>query len=132
MSACFLIHMREALMSENNAALNTVIHKLNTSYTIWMIVGICQIVFGFWYVTPIFFGAWNIYCATNRKKLARAFRQNPAGLVDTAKSWQDSSILFIVLNAVFGALIGVIGCAYDYSITSYVIKHEEELRLAGA
>ena len=50
-------------MTENNAAMNTVLHKLNTSYTLWMVVGICQIVFGFWYVTPIFFGAWNIYCA---------------------------------------------------------------------
>ena len=65
-------------MSVDNEALNTVIKKLNNSYQIWLIVGICQIVFGFWYVTPIFFGAWNIYCAVNRKKLAAAFRQNPA------------------------------------------------------
>ena len=60
-------------MSVDNEALNTVIKKLNNSYQIWLIVGICQIVFGFWYVTPIFFGAWNIYCAVNRKKLAAAF-----------------------------------------------------------
>lgn len=122
----------EVNMPENNTAMNTVLHKLNTSYTLWMVVGICQIVFGFWYVTPIFFGAWNIYCAVNRKKLAQQFRQDPTGLVETAKSWKDSAVLFIILNAVFGALIGVIGCAYDYSIASYVQQHEAELRAAGA
>ena len=117
-------------MSVDNEALNTVIKKLNNSYQIWLIVGICQIVFGFWYVTPIFFGAWNIYCAVNRKKLAAAFRQNPAGLADTAKSWKDNIVVFIILNAIFGALIGVLSCAYDYSIASYVTQHEEELRAA--
>lgn len=119
-------------MADNNVALNTILHKLNTSYTLWMIVGICQIVFGFWYVTPIFFGAWNIYCAVNRKKLAEHFRQDPTGLAQTAKSWKDNIVVFIILNAVFGALIGVIGCAYDYSIASYAQQHEAELRASGA
>jgi uncharacterized ion transporter superfamily protein YfcC len=118
-------------MSVDNEALNTVIKKLNNSYQIWLIVGICQIVFGFWYVTPIFFGAWNIYCAVNRKKLAEHFRQDPTGLAETAKSWKDSIVVFIILNAVFGALIGVIGCAYDYSIASYSESHEQELNEAA-
>lgn len=119
-------------MSADNAVLNTVIKKLNNSYQIWMVVGICQILFGFWYVTPIFFGAWNIYCAVNRKKMAQQFRQDPVGLVETGKSWKDGAVLFIILNAIFGALIGVIGCAYDYSIASYITQHEQELRQAGA
>jgi hypothetical protein len=66
-----------------------------------------------------------------RKKLAEHFRQDPTGLAETAKSWKDSIVVFIILNAVFGALIGVIGCAYDYSIASYAESHEQELNEAA-
>ena len=67
----------------NNTALATILQKLNTSYTIWLVVGICQIVFGFWYVTPIFFGAWNIYCA---EEAGRAFQ---AGSDRTCRDCQE-------------------------------------------
>lgn len=113
-------------------ALKTVLDKLNTSYTIWLVVGICQIVFGFWYVTPIFFGIWNIIAANNRKKLIQQYKQSPAGLVDNVKSWKDSQIVFIILNAIFGALIGIAGGIYDYTISGYVEQHEQELRQMGA
>ncbi len=115
-----------------DVALRTVLQKLNTSYTIWLVVGICQIVFGFWYITPIFFGIWNIISANNRKKLIEQYKNNPAGLIKTVKSWKNSAIIFIILNAVFGALIGIAGGIYDFTITSYVEQHEQELIAAGA
>lgn len=115
-----------------DVALNTVLQKLNTSYTIWLIVGICQIIFGFWYITPIFFGIWNIIAASNRKKLIEQYKKDPAGLVKTVKSWKDSMILFIILNAILGALVGIAGGIYDYTITSYVEQNERELVAAGA
>ncbi|MCR4688487.1 MAG: hypothetical protein K5745_02940 [Saccharofermentans sp.] len=117
-------------MEGRNTALDTVIRKLHASANLWMVVGICQIIFGFWYLTPIFFGIWNIINANDRRKMTQSFRRDPRGLTDSVKSWKDSILLSMLLNFFMGALIGIIGCLYDYSITSYLAKHEAELRQA--
>lgn len=112
--------------------IKTVYEKLETSAMVWKWVGILQILFGFWYITPIIVGIWNIRNANKQKKLAAQFRDNPAGMVDTIKSWKNNVIGFGVLNVFLGALIGVAGCLYDYTIISYVEKNENQLREAGA
>lgn len=116
----------------NSNELKTVYEKLETSATLWKWVGILQIIFGFWYFTPILLGIWNIKNASDQKKLAAQFRANPAGMVDSIKAWKNRVIGFGVLNAFLGALIGVVGCVYDYTIISYVEQNETRLRDAGA
>ena len=116
---------------ENNE-IKTACEKLETSATLWMWVGILQIIFGFWYVTPIFLGIWNIINAKKKKQLVAQFRINPSGLVDTIKAWKNGVIGFGVLNVFLGALIGVAGSIYDYIIISFVEKNEKLLRDAGA
>lgn len=116
----------------NSKEIKTVYEKLETSATLWKWVGILQILFGFWYFTPILLGIWNIRNANNKKKLAAQFRANPAGMVDTIKEWKNSVIGFGVLNVFLGALIGVAGSVYDYIIINYVEQNENQLRDAGA
>ena len=116
----------------SNNEIKTVCEKLETSATVWKTVGILQILFGFWYFTPILLGIWNIRNANNQKKLLAQFRANPAGMVDTIKGWKNSVIRTGVLNAFLGALIGVAGSVYDYTIISYVEQNENQLREAGA
>lgn len=115
-----------------DAALKSVMDKFNTSYIIWLVVGICQIVFGFWYVAPVIFGIWNIIAANSRKKLIQQYKYNPAGLIETVKSWENNMIVMIILNVLLGALIGIAGGIYDYTIISYVKQHEQKLAEVGA
>ena len=112
--------------------IKTVYEKLETSAMVWKWVGILQILFGCWYFAPILVGIWNIRNANKQKKLAAQFRENPAGMVDTIKSWKNTVIGFGVLNVFLGALIGVAGSLYDYSIIAYVQQNEKQLREAGA
>ena len=116
----------------NNYEIKTVCDKMETSATLWKWVGILQIIFGFWYIAPILVGIWNIKNANKEKKLVAQFRANPAGLVDTVKSRKSSVIGFGVLNVFLGALIGVVGSIFDYTIIAYVEKNEKQLRDAGA
>lgn len=116
----------------NSKEIKTVYEKLETSATLWKWVGILQIIFGFWYFAPILLGIWNIKNASNKKKLTAQFRANPAGMVDTIKAWKNRVIGFGVLNVFLGALIGVVGSIYDYTIIAYVERKENQLRDAGA
>lgn len=112
---------------------DTVLQKINTSYTIWLVIGIFQILIGLCgTITPLFVGIWNIIGAISRKKMIEQYRKNPDGLVKTVKGWESSIILFIFLNLIFGGLIGVAGGIYDYTIVRYVEQHERELVDAGA
>ena len=114
-----------------SAVVDDVIQKLNTSYILFLVAGICQIVLGFWAIYPIGFGIWNIVIAVNRKKAMEQFKQNPAGMSQTIKSWKTHMILSVVFNGLF-TIIGIIGGIYDLTVISYVEKHEQELRAAGA
>lgn len=116
----------------NSNEIKTVYEKMETSATIWKWIGILQIIFGFWYITPILLGVWNIKNANDQKRLVAQFRINPEGMVDTIKAWKNRVIGFGVLNAFLGAIIGVAGSIYDFTIISYVEQNENRLRDAGA
>ena len=116
----------------NSNAIKVVLGKMETSVMIWKWVGILQIIFGFWYFTPIILGIWNLRNASKQKKLIAQYQENPTGMVDTILYWKGGSIGFAVLNAFLGAIIGVVGNIYDFTIISYVENNETQLREAGA
>ena len=116
----------------NSYEIKTVCEKMETSATLWKWVGVLQIIFGFWYFTPILLGIWNIKNANDQKKLVAQFRANPTGMVDTVKSWKNRVIGFGVLNVFLGAFIGVVGSIFDYTVITYVEQKEKQLREAGA
>jgi len=116
----------------HNSEMQTVYNKLETSAILWRWIGILQIIFGFWYVTPILLGIWNIKNAKKQQRLVAQYKENPAGMADTIKGWKNGVIGTGVLNFFLGAFIGVVGSIYDFSIISFVEKNETYLRENGA
>lgn len=109
--------------------LETLISKLRTSATIWTVVGIFQVIMG---VFTLFFGyglfslalgVWNLVQSSKQKKNALYFRTNPVGIVPFFEGSKTMTIVFLVLNLVFGAFFGVIGSVYDLTIDQYVLTN---------
>lgn len=121
----------ERLSADPNTALRTLTSKLKTSATIWTAIGIYQIVAGvflliFGYgLLSIILGIWNIVQSSKARKNAEYFQRNPVGIVSFFEANKSSSIIRLIINLVFGAIIGVIGSIYDLSINNYVLSHRD-------
>jgi len=107
--------------------LETVLGKMHTSYILWLVLGICQIVFGFWLITPLIIGIWNIVQTNKMKQNIDFFRKYPEGIVNFFASQENMCVLQLIINLVFGGIVGVIGSIYDLTICSYVKKHRSAL-----
>ena len=83
-------------------------------------------------VACIGLGIWNIVQSTNERKLANRFLQYPVGIYDYYDRQNQSIILALVINLIFGSVIGVIGAFVEMSIRNYVIAHRDELRVVEA
>lgn len=90
---------------------------------IWLIFGIIQVICC---VTAIA-GAWNIYAATNRFKLAKAIRALNPGV---PAAFQDIGGLMVMgaVNLILGGVIGVIFVGFDAYIRSLVLKNAHLFR----
>lgn len=75
-------------------------------------------------------GIWNLYAGYCRNQGSKRVFTNWPDLVNTYEKSRNSIIFSIVLNAVIGGVIGVIGGIYDMVTRSYVLEHRDEFDAA--
>ena len=110
-------------MSEQlRKAANELAEKEKLAAIIWLVIGIMQCLSG----VLIIAGAWNIYASITRFKQAEAVKNPWPGLVDAYDKWQSNIIVSIVINVIFGGLIGVVGGLYDmFVVRNYVLQNKD-------
>lgn len=93
----------------------------------WIVVGVLQ------YLTCAFViaGAWNIYAATSRFRLAKAIRALHPGVPGAFRDpgWL---ITMAAVNIFLGGVIGVVFVAFDAYIRSLVLKNAHIFTGSGA
>ena len=95
---------------------------------IWICVGGIQTlisIFAFWYL--IFVGIWNIVFGIKRvnKKDKLLYMSNDE-IYNDYSSRLSSIIVFLVLNVLFGGIIGIAGAIYDLVVRNYVIQNIQQ------
>lgn len=116
-------------MSENlSNVTKSLSEKEKVSAIIWLVIGIMQCLsFAF-----IISGAWNIYAAVTRFKQSKLVLNPWPGIVDSYDKWMTSIIISIVINVIFGGVIGVAGSLYDlFVIRNYVLSNKQVFQEAG-
>lgn len=104
--------------------------KLDTAATTWMVIGIIQIVIGFFTlifcygVVPIILGIWNITQSSKSRRSVNYLRGTSKGAVQFIDS-NSSGVAALVINIIFGALIGVIAAAMDMSARNFGKSHRQ-------
>ncbi len=93
-----------------------------TSGIIWLVIGIIQVLT----VVGIICGIWNIVMAVQRLNYSKELMKKPPNVVKTFESQMTGLIIILVLNIFLGALIGVIGAAFDFYVRDYVLSNKEK------
>lgn len=102
---------------------------------VWIVVASIQVLLGigivsFWnytYFYLILIGGWNYYAASTRFKYSKQLLVNPIGVYQHYEKSLASVIVFIVLNAVLGGIVGVAGAIYDLVVRNYAMTNKEAL-----
>ena len=98
------------------------------SAIVWLIIGICQCLS----FVCIVSGAWNIYASISRFKQAKLVLNPWRGIVNSYDSWISNIIIGIVINVLFGGMIGVAGSIYDLiAVRGYVLSNRQVFEQAG-
>lgn len=112
---------------------NTVTKKMQTCATIWMIIGIFQILVGLVGLlfcvgfTSIIVGIWNVVQSNRQLKNAKYFIQTPVGIHSYYQANKTMIVVFVFINLFFGSVFGIIGSIYELTICSFVETHKNEL-----
>ena len=119
--------------SINMDVVTTVLKKMETSCTIWMVISILQIIIGIgtlcvgYGIFTLALGIWNITQTSKERKNKEYFKDHPEEIYPYFEPREGALIATLLLNLFLGAVIGCICMAYELSIRSYVIKHKNEL-----
>lgn len=106
-------------------------NRMKINGIIWLIIGICQIVFGFigmflfdsWFVMII--GVLNIVNAIQDMNFSKQVLEKPLEIVKKFDSIVGP-IIVLIYNLVIGGIIGVIGSIYYFvAIRSFVMENKE-------
>lgn len=93
-----------------------------TSGIIWLVIGIIQICT----LIGAICGVWNIIIACSRIKYSNELLNNPKNTVQNFENQLSGIIIIMVINIFLGALIGVIGAAFDLFVRDYVLTNCEK------
>lgn len=113
--------------------LETLAKKEKTAGTMWLLLGIYQLIVGVFTlflgygIACTFLGIWNIVTARKRKSFAQTLSQEPLVTLNYYKNNLSSCILFFILNLALGGFLGCLGSLYDLMIRNYALQHESEL-----
>ena len=95
---------------------------------VWIIIGALQCLS----MVGIICGAYNIYVAVLTLKRSKQVLNPWPGIVQFYDSWLTSIIICIVMNVLFGGVIGVVGALYDlFALRGYVLSNKAVLQEAG-
>lgn len=113
----------------------TVVRRMRVSAVVWIIVAVFQILLGILLIifgiglSMIACGGWNIYASITRFNTADAFSRDPSRIYPYFSASLDNMVIFLVINVIFGGVIGIIGSICDLLLRSYVMSHKEELTI---
>ncbi len=93
----------------------------HTSGIIWLIIGIVQCLS----VVGIICGIWNIVIGSQRLKYSQALLNHPSGVYNDFANQKTSLIIILVVNIIFGAVIGIIGAIFDLFVRNYVMENKK-------
>lgn len=122
---------------DGSKAAKTVIRRLRASAIFWFVIAGFQILIGLplvlvgYGVSMIICGGWNIHASITRLKTAKSMEENPLSIYPyfSSDSFQNYTLIFLLINLFFGGIIGVSASCYDLVLRHYVIKHEDELTI---
>lgn len=115
-------------MNDLQSVTKSLSEKEKIAAIIWLIIGILQC-FSFVFILS---GAWNIYAAITRFKRSNSVLQPWKGIVNTYDKELTGIIISIVVNVIFGGVIGVAGALYDlFAVRDYVLKNRKVFEEAG-
>ncbi len=107
---------------------NELAEKEKLAAIIWLVIGIMQCLS----FACIIAGVWNIYAAITRFKQAEAVKNPWPGIVNSYDKWQSNIIISIVINVIFGGVVGAVGGLYDlFVVRDFVLKNKEIFNEAG-
>ena len=96
--------------------------KLSTESTIWIVIAIFQILS----CVGLPMGVYNIVVSIQQKKYSQKILNDPRGICATFEPL-SGSIITLIFNMFFGALIGVAGSLYHIiGIRGFVMDHRDE------
>ena len=116
----------------NDAVVKTAILKVKQSNIIWLAISIIMIIAGL----PLIFGAgygigmiilgiWNLVQVSKTFKNIKDFEMEPSLMVFYYKD--RNYVLQLILNFVFGGMIGVIATVFEIFAQKYILDHSDEL-----
>lgn len=111
----------------NPQILNVLSSRLKTNGTIWIIIGIIQILIGICgTIVPLIVGILNIVSAIKDMNKGNEILTNPKGIV-AAYEPMTMPIIVLVYNLLVGGVIGVAGSIYYFvAVRGYIMEHKNE------
>ena len=115
---------------------DTLVMKMRTLSTAWLIIGIIQIVIGtvglcvIAGLAPLIMGIYNVIQSSKLRKQAESFQQWPVGIVPFFEARETSVIVVLILNIFFGLIFGIVGSVLEFTTKGYAMDHREDLQIA--
>ena len=117
-----------------NPFLAELAHREKVSASIWIVVACIQILAAILVsgtaMIVLICGLWNLYAGYSGIQQSKKILTDWPDLVSTYEKSRNQIIFNILLNAVIGGIIGVIGGIYDMSTRNYVLEHRNEFNAA--
>ncbi len=115
-------------MNEIQSVTKSLSEKEKIAAIIWLVIGILQCLSIFCFIS----GAWNIYASITRFKRSKEVLSPWQGIVNTYENELTFIIIGMVINFIFGGIIGVAGGFYDlFAVREYVLKNRKVFEEAG-
>ena len=125
---------KQSSVSQVNPYLVELAHREKVSASIWIVVACIQILAAILVsgtaMIVLICGLWNLYAGYSGIQQSKKILTNWPDLVNTYEKSRNQIIFNILLNAVIGGIIGVIGGIYDMSTRNYVLEHRNEFNAA--
>ena len=107
-------------MNEFQSVTKSLSSRERIAAILWLVIGIGQVCSVIFCIT----GFWNIYASITRFKRANQVLTPWRGIVTTYDKELTGSIICIVVNLIFGGVIGIAGAIYDIvAVRGYVLKN---------
>jgi hypothetical protein len=88
------------------------------SGVLWIVLGIIQCLT----IVLIIAGIWNIFGGRSRLKMSGRIRERDSG-VPSAYRGIGGLILMLIINLIFGGVIGVVLVIFDFVVRDQVLSH---------
>ncbi len=111
----------KSFAEQRKDAYKSLADKEKISFVIWLVIGIIQCLSFF----AIIAGVWNIYAAITTYQFSKQLDRCPRGVYKRYDNQMTSLIISLILNILFGGIIGVAGTVYDYFTRDYVMKNRD-------